>query len=66
MEFATSNKGKLQVIVDGYLFNKQKDLANDVISWECVDRRNAKSCNARVKTLEGQLVGRINEHTHPP
>ena len=66
MEFTKSSKGKLQLIVDCYLYNKQKDLANNVISWECVDRRNAKSCIARVKTANDQLVERVNEHTHPP
>ena len=66
MEFTKSSRGKDQLMLDGYLFNKQKVLADNVISWECVDRRNSKSCIARVKTRNDQMVGRMNDHTHPP
>ena len=65
MEFIKSSKEKHQLILDGYLYNKQKELADNVISLECVDRRNSKSCIARVKTTNYQLVGRVNEHAHP-
>ena len=66
MDFLISNKGKRQVILDGYLYNKQKALANNTISWECVERRNAKLCSARIKTRDGQLVGCVNDDPHPP
>ena len=43
-------------------YNKQKTLAGGVISWECVKRRNERSCAARVKTNDGRIKGRVNEH----
>lgn len=66
MEFVNSNKGKPQLILDGYIYSKQKDLANNVICWECVERRNEKSCKAKIKTLDNEIVDRLHNHTHPP
>ena len=62
MEFLTSSKGKQQLVLDGYLYSKQKNLAGGIISWECVKRRNERSCAAKIKTLNEQVVGRINVH----
>ena len=33
-----------------------------MISWECAKRRNERSCAARVKTNDGRIIGRANEH----
>ena len=66
MEFITSSKGKRQLVFEGYKYNKQKDLKDDAISWECVSRRNEKSCKAKVKALNDQIIGQTNEHTLPP
>ena len=66
MEFVNSNKGEPQLILDGYIYTKQKDLANNVISWECVERRNEKSCKAKIKTLDNEIIDRLHDHTHPP
>ena len=63
MEFLTSNKGKRQITLNGYIYNKQKLLANNTISWECTERRNARLCMARIKTVDDQVVGRLNQHT---
>ena len=43
----------------------QKDLANDVGSWECEQRRKGL-CKARVKVQNDIIIERINEHTHAP
>ena len=43
-------------------YNKQKTLAGGVISWECIKRRNERSCSARVKPNDGRIIGRVNEH----
>lgn len=66
MDFIKSNRGNNILVHDNFLYNKQKTLSNDVISWECINRRNKKSCMARVKTLDNEVVGTMNEHTHPP
>ena len=43
----------------------QKDLANDVQSWECQLRRR-HVCKARIKILDDQVIERVNQHTHAP
>ena len=50
--------------MDGYIYSQQKTLAGGVISCECIERRNAKSCMAKLKTLNGNEVDRLHEHTH--
>ena len=66
MEFLTSSKGKRQITLDGYIYNKQKLLANNTISCECAERRNVRLCMARIKTVDDQVVSRLNQHTHLP
>jgi hypothetical protein len=66
MEFVQSNKGNLKVIFEGYVYVKQKDLANGVVSFECSKRRNKAECKAKIKIHGEQLVGRCNEHSHGP
>ena len=66
MEFLTNSKGKRQITLDGYIYNKQKLLSNNTISWECTERRNARLCMARIKTVDDQVVCHLNQHTHLP
>ena len=66
MEFTKTSKGKDMLIDGGYLYTFQKDLADDVQSWECVERRKRSSCKARVKLLNNQIIDRVNRHTHAP
>ena len=42
MQFIISSKGKRQLVLDGYFYNKQKTLAGGVISWECIKHQTAK------------------------
>lgn len=35
---------------EGCTLNKQKDLKDEVIAWECEKRQKDKICNARVNT----------------
>ena len=45
-----------------YVF--QKNLANDVTSWECEKRRRGE-CKTKIKLDEaGNFLERINDHTH--
>ena len=67
MEFIKSTRGDL-LILDGYAYsqNKVSVSGNGLIHWECTERRNAKSCNAKLKTMGQVEVGRLHAHTHPP
>ena len=54
------------MLVDGnFLYTFQKDLINNVQSWECHLRRR-HVCKARVKVLNDQIIERVNQHTHAP
>ena len=63
VEFIEYPNGRRKLVFEGYIFVKQKELNGGVISWECCERRNSKSCRAKVKTLNGVFQGRTNHHT---
>ena len=48
MEFVTSQKRQQKLIHEGYVYVFQKDLANDLRSFECVMRRTGQ-CKAKLK-----------------
>ena len=65
MEYTSTTHGK-QMVVDGnYLYVYQKDLTDNVVSWECQLRRK-KVCKARIKVLDDRIIQRVNAHTHAP
>ena len=39
MNYLINSKGNRQLILDGYVFNKQKTNATNTITWDCVERR---------------------------
>ena len=57
MEFVKLERGKTRIALNGYLYVKQKGLANEVISYECEKRRQNKDrqgeCKAKIKVLNG-------------
>ena len=61
----SSRSNKQLLVLDGHIYSEQKKLAGNVILWDCLSRRKANSCNAKVKTLNGALQGRLPQHTHP-
>ena len=64
MEFATTEKGNRKLIHENYMYVFQKNLANDVTSWESEKRRRGE-CKAKIKLDEaGNFLERINNHTH--
>jgi hypothetical protein len=66
MDFVSSQKRKPKIIHNGYIYVFQKDLANEIRSYECELRRKGH-CKAKIKVDFGdEIVGEINEHTHPP
>ena len=66
MDFTTNEKGARKLLKDEYMYLFQKNLANDVTSWECVHREKGQ-CKIRVKlTVTDQFIEQTNEHTHAP
>ena len=63
MEFSRTERGKAKLLLDGYAYVKQKDLADGKESWEC-ELRRSRQCKAKVHILAGRVVHRTNEHTH--
>ena len=61
MEFISSQKRKPKILHNGFIYVFQKDLANEVRSYECEVRRTGQS-KAKIKVD----MGDVNEHTHPP
>jgi len=68
MEYFTTEKGKLKIIHEGYVYVKQKELKNGVTSFECEHRRNKRECKAKLKVRvkEIEIVDKLHEHTHAP
>ena len=66
MEFIQTERGARKLIRNGYQYVKQKDLANGLSTWECVERRK-RNYKAKVKldALDA-FVEELNEHTHVP
>ena len=48
MEFSFTERGARKFISNGYQFVKQKDLANRLTSWKCIERRTGNN-KAKVK-----------------
>ena len=75
MEYVTSERGKQKLVLEGYVYVKQKALSTGDISWECECRRH-KGCKARLRVRGtdhlvslvwfGLGVSRTNDHTHAP
>ena len=67
MEFITSNKGSIKLLYRGFSYVKQKDLVDNVVSYECVRRRSANgTCKARIHIRDDEIVGEVGDHTHQP
>ena len=68
MKFTTTEKGNRKLIRNGYMYIFQKNLANEITSWDFDLRRNNNNqCKARVKlTATDEFVEEVNVHTRPP
>ena len=55
MEFVSSQKWKQKIIINGFIYFLQKDLANKVRLYECELRRNGQ-CKAKIKLDLGDSV----------
>ena len=66
MEYVKSEKGKEKLLFEGFVYEKQKNLANGVVSFECEKRPYSNACKVKVKVFGNQVVGRLHERTHGP
>ena len=63
MEFTQTERGGRKLLLEGFAYVKQKDLAAGKECWECELRRK-RQCKAKVHLLGRAVVSRTNEHTH--
>jgi hypothetical protein len=61
MKFIESERGNQKLSYQGFLYIKQNNLANGVLSWEYEQRRR-NSCNAKIKVRGEEVVGNVNTH----
>ena len=69
MQAIVSIRGKNKIAINGYVYVKQKDLADNVTSFECEKRRGSGKglsiCKAKVKIAgDMSVVGYVNTHSH--
>lgn len=65
MEFIKSTRGKLKIAHEGFIYVKKKNLSNDVLCYECENRRHS-ACHATIRISEGKIIGYTNTHNHAP
>ena len=66
MELVSSQKRRQKIIRNGFIYVFQKDLANEVHSYECQLTRKVQ-CKAKMKLdLGDNVIEQLNVHTHPP
>lgn len=62
MESVTSQRGQRKLMLEGYLYCKEKDLSGKTI-WKC-DRWKKLNCHARIHVKENKVLKRVNSHNH--
>lgn len=62
LQFVTSEKGKKKLLVNGYLFYKDK-VADPKTYWKCENFQTTK-CKARITTLDETIAAGNTEHNH--
>ena len=64
MEFSFTEIGARKLIRNEYQYVKQKDLANGLTSWVCIERRNG-NCTLKAKLdAINDFLEEVQEHTH--
>ncbi|XP_068206195.1 uncharacterized protein [Palaemon carinicauda] len=68
MEFLESVRGGEKLVCEEYLYVKQKNLAKNVVSYDCYGRKNKGNWKAKVKMKYQRNIAvvRMPEHTHVP
>ena len=65
METVLSVRGKNKVVERGFIYIKNKVLADNTIVYECQLRRRGE-CNAKIHVLDEVIVRRMHGHHHAP
>ena len=61
--FGMTAKRKPLLVFNGFAYTVDKNGKGDTVYWRCEKR---KDCKARCKTVAGQVMKIVNEHTHFP
>ena len=65
MEITSTEKVENKIARNGYLYEFEKMLANNVQCFEC--RRKGNQCKAMIKLdTDDDITGEVNLHTHAP
>ena len=65
MEFIETTKGGRKLSKDGFLYIKNKTLANGRTYWECTQRRSGNGCNVKIALdAADRFVAQTHQHTH--
>ena len=66
MQFVTSERGAQKLVLEGFVYVKQKVLKDGGVHWEC-ELRHHRGCKAKLHVRgTDHLVARTNDHTHAP
>ena len=66
MEFVSTENRKQRIIDEGYIYTFQKNLANNIRSYECELQQRGQFI-VKIKVHLGvEIACNTNEHTHPP
>ena len=66
MEFVSTENRKQRIIDGGYIYTFQKNLANNIRSYECELQQRGQFI-VKIKVHLGvEIACNTNEHTHPP
>ena len=66
MEFVSTESRKQRIIDEGYIYTFQKNLANNIRSYECELQQRGQFI-VKIKVHLGvEIACNTNEHTHPP
>ena len=64
-EYLKTTRGGQKLCHQGFLYVKQKDLANGWTAFECERRKTTMTCKGKVKVLGNDLEV-LRDHTHGP
>ena len=62
MEIVTNQKGGRTLLFEGYVYTVDRQTTDKTL-WRCSQKGQ---CKARIHTSGGQVVKRVNEHSHAP
>src|SRR5690349_6778592 len=65
LEHQLSQKGKPMLLLDGFLFVKEKSIIGNQVSWKCTNYSTMR-CTARMQINQDGVVRCAHEHNHAP